>query len=80
MAPNEVSSLGARVGALETSLALAQADAKAELKRHEAVCEARVAMFNFKQNISLAISALILTILAQGSPVVAAIQRVFGGH
>ncbi len=79
MAPNDVSSLGARVGALETSAALIQHEARAELIRHQTECDGRYAMINSKQNIQLVGIGLIFMVLLGGSPVASALQRIFSG-
>lgn len=79
MAPNEVNTLGQRVGALETSVALVRAEASATMKNHETDCNGRYAMINAKQNIQLIGIGLIFMVLLGGSPVASALQRIFSG-
>ena len=79
MAPNEVVTLGQRVGALEISVALAKQEAEASMTNHQTECEGRYAMINAKQNIQLVGIGLIFVVLLGGSPVAAVLGRIFAG-
>ena len=68
MAPNEVSSLGARVGAVEQRAAV-----------HEAVCEQRYKALDLKIMAIFAVQGAILLVILGGNTVVHAIQRFSSG-